>query len=309
MEVVYVLRTLWQRKWWVLGAFVLAVVAAIYVRYDVAPGARFGVATQEVLLDAPSSALGDLHRSIDPLAARSGVFARVLTSGSVVHEIARDAHLPAADIVVLGPPLIVDGVPDQSSRQRSGESSPKDRYKISVLRGDDLPLLSVSTQAPTREGARRLLDATTRALVRLVGRVQEQSAVPESRRLTIRVLGNAQARQAINAPSRLLTLAAFLTVFGLGCIVILMGPALVAALRAGNPPERLDGDLFRPLAPAGMPGNGSGDLAAERGESIDAVLEKATLATDDSGRVVPLDPEHRLFGDSTQRVLRRRRDS
>lgn len=309
MEFIYVLRTLWHRKWWVLAAFVLAVVAAIYVRHEMTPGGRFGVASQEVLLDAPSSALGDLHREIDPLAQRGGVFAQVLTSEPLVDEIGRNAGIPGAEIAVTGPPLIIDGLPAQSTKPR-GQRSVKADYAIRVLRGDNLPLLSISSQAPTPGEARRLVDGTTRALAKLVDRVQQQSEIPENRRLTIRVFGSVQAGQVIDPPAKLPVLAAFLFVFGLGCIVILVVPAIVAGLRTTNSPHGLAADLFRPPAPAGMTDNGSGDLTAraEWAESLGADLDRAPLGSDSPSHVVALDPERWPVGESADRVLRDQRD-
>ena len=303
MELVYALRTLWERKWWVLGAFAAAVAVAAYLHSD---GTRFGVASQEVLLDAPSSALGDLGRDIEPLTARTGVFARVLMSQEVVDEIGRDAGIPAAKIRAQGPPLLVNGIPDQATRQSSEGTS---GYVFSVRRGDELPLLTVSARAPTPEEARRLASATTRALVKLVDRAQAQSAVPERRRLTIRMFGATKGKEAVEQPRRLLLFAAFLGVFGLGCFVILVGPGIVAALRTGGAPRQ-------PMAAAGANGNGNRDMVGdpEWSESVDAMFERGSRPVNGVRDEEPLDAERRTAGDVVLRdvVLRdleRQRDS
>jgi hypothetical protein len=305
MELVVLLKTLWQRRWWTLGAFALALLAAASVRFEISPSGfadravHFGVASREVLLDAPSSTLGDLGRDIEPLTARGSVFARVLTSEGVVKDIGRHAGIRAARIAVQGPPLVVQGIPDAANEERSKALAGSNPYQVTVLRGDDLPVLTVFTRAPTAGEARRLANGTTRALVELVDRAQAQAAVPESRRLTIRVLGPATAREAVDQPSALLALAAFIGVFGLGCVAILVGPGLVAALRAE--------EVARPLAPAGTSPNGNGDMhdLADRGGWIDLRRE----AFRQRGNEFAPDRDSRSAGDAERGGLARRRDT
>lgn len=237
MELVEILKSLWRSRAWVVVGAVLAVAAAIAAgtRGQTTQG---GTASAEILIDARESALGDLRRETLPLVARSAIFARFLGADGATDAIAREAGLPTEEIAVLGPKLLIDGVPDQASAERAIELSDEADYLIQVQQGDDLPLLTIFTQAPTKEGASGLANSTAAALERYVSKYQERAAIPERRRVTIRQLGSARSGDFKESPSAILPFAVFLAIFGLSCLAILAWPSITAAWRSPEPSSR-----------------------------------------------------------------------
>jgi hypothetical protein len=231
MELVRILKSLWLRKYLVAVGLVLALAVAVAM-YTKGTKVHVGTGSAEILIDAEQSALGDLRRDTLPLVARSGIFARFLGADGVTDSIAREAGIPKRDIAVVGPKLRIDGVPDQESAERANEMRGAASHLLQVQQGDDLPLLTIFTQAPTEEGARKLANSTADALEGYVSRYQEEAGVPEKRRVAIRQLGEARASEFESAPGLVLPFMAFCFVFGLSCFAIIAWPSVRAVWRS-----------------------------------------------------------------------------
>jgi hypothetical protein len=220
MELVEILRILRSR--WILLAIVTAVAvlaaAAVVVRGETDRG---GAASAEVLVDARESTLGDLRHETLPLVARSSILARFLAAGAATETIASEAGLPANDLTVVGPPLTINAVPDAEGAERATERAEAAEYLVQVQQGDDLPLLTIVTEAPDEAQARALADGTVAALTDFVTDFQDDAAIPGKRRVTIRQLGDTRASAFVESPSPLLPAAAFTIVLALGCALIL----------------------------------------------------------------------------------------
>lgn len=240
MELVEILKALRRKRAWVAVAGAIALLGALSVLYrpGLPPESRAtstGAGTTEILIDAPESTLGDLHRDIAPLVTRGGIFSHFLATDEAAREIARESGIRPRQITVARPRLVLDGVPDQTSTRPPGAGD----YLVQVKQGDNLPVLSIFTQAPTAAGARRLADATAAALSNAVTRVQEETGVREARRLTIRQLGTARAGMVEKKPSGVLAVGVFFVVFAGFCLAILAWPRLVEAWRAPGPAQGL----------------------------------------------------------------------
>jgi hypothetical protein len=249
MELVEILKALWSRRIIVAVAAVVAFALALTVLYQpgLPPQSRAqtsGAGSTEILIDAPQSTLGDLRRDITPLIARGGIFSRFLATDDAAKEIARESGVPARELTVSGPKLSIDGVPDQGAAKRAADARGTDPYLVQVQQGDELPVLSIFTSAPTARGARRLADATATALSNAVTSVQDETAVPEKRRLTIRQLGSARAGEVTDKPSPAFAVVVFLALFGLFCLAILGWPRLVLAWRGHGQPVAGDSNGF-----------------------------------------------------------------
>jgi capsular polysaccharide biosynthesis protein len=231
MELVHILKSLWVRKYLVAVAFVLAVAVAAAL-HSKGTKVQGGTASAEILIDAEQSALGDLRRDTLPLVARSGIFARFLGADGVTDAIAREAGIPVKDIAVIGPKLRIDGVPDQEAAERASQMMGAASHLLQVQQGDDLPLLTIYTQAPSPEGARKLANGTADALEAYVSRYQEEVGIPEKRRVAIRQLGEARASEFESAPGVVLPFMAFCVVFGLSCLAVIAWPNVKAAWRS-----------------------------------------------------------------------------
>lgn len=244
MELVWILRALWRKRALVAVGGAIALLGALSVLYRPTwpPESRattVGAGSTEILIDAPESTLGDLARDITPLVTRGGVFSRFLVTDAAAKEIGEESGIPAGKITVAGPKLNIDGVPDQSAAKRAMRLGGTGGYLVQVQQGDDLPVLSVATQAPTATEARRLADGTAAALRDTVTRIQDETGVREKRRLTIRQLGPARGAKLEDKPSLLLAFAVFVGLLGAFCLAILAWPRLVEAWRSPGPGQEL----------------------------------------------------------------------
>jgi hypothetical protein len=283
MELVYILNALWRKRWIVALGVLIGGLAAISMLFRVSLSPlglhdrsfTVGGASTEILIDAPKSALGDQKPDITNLTSRTGIFARFLTSEGATAEIARDAGVPGDSITVTGQPLMVDGVPDAQTAERVSKLGTARKYLLRVQQGSDLPVIQIYTQAPTKEGARRIADSAAVALSRVVEDIQRTSDVPEKRRLVIRQLGNTRAGEVSEKPSLPFAAALFFGIVGAFCLAILGGPSVVAAWRAEERAQR--------LLPVVSNGNGNhphsqtGDQTAQ---SVEAILLAAFTAAD-----------------------------
>jgi hypothetical protein len=244
MELVWILKALWRKRVWVAVGGGVALLGALSVLYQ--PGlpperrvTTVGAGSTEILIDAPQSTLGDIGRDVTSLVSRGGIFARYLATDAAAKEIGKEAGIPGGQITVAGPKLNIDGVPDQSSAKRAMRLGGAGGYLVQVQQGDDLPVLSIFTQAPTAGEARRLADGTAGALSNMVTRVQEETGVKEKRRLTIRQLGNSRAAELEEKPSGVLAIVVFCVLLGAFCLAILGWPRLVEAWRAPGPGQAI----------------------------------------------------------------------
>jgi len=235
MELVQILKTLSRSKALVAAAAVLALLAAIAVVATRGSTERGGAASAEVLVDARDSTLGDLRHDTLPLVSRSNILARYLGAGGATDSIADEARVPADELTVVGPPLNIDGVPDQAAAEEATQEATGAPYLVQVQQGDELPMLTILSKAPTVEGARALTDGTISALTDFVSEYQDQTEIPSNRRVTIRPLGETRASAFTSSPSPLLPIAVFILVFGMSCIAIAAWPNVSRALREDGP--------------------------------------------------------------------------
>ena len=236
MELVYVLKTLWARRVLVAVGLVLAIGAALLVATRISGSAvKVGAASTEILVDASDPTLGDLRRDVEPLIVRGSIFTRFLASEGATRVLAEESGVPAGKIAVAGPSLSIAGVPDAKSAEQIASLESKRPYAVQVQQGDELPVLSIFTQAPTEQGALRLANGAASALERIVADIQERSGVPDKRKVEIRQLGTARSGVLEEKQSMLLAVVAFLVVFVLFCLALLAWPALVAAWRSPTP--------------------------------------------------------------------------
>ena len=235
MKFILILREFWRRRLAVVAAAVVAALVAAVVVYDV------GVAPPslakkdhaeaqgeiEILIDSNRSPIADVGRDLEPLTARAGVFARYIAGGNVIKRIAQTTGIPAKQIEVAGPtplPGEAIGVPTGPLKLLP--------YGIEIAQRDELPIVNVSTRAPTVQEAQALAAATPDAIRTIVGAIQEKQRIPVKKRVTFRVLGPAQADLATEALGAKAAIGIFLVVFGIGLLLILGLPRLVEAWRS-----------------------------------------------------------------------------
>jgi uncharacterized protein YneF (UPF0154 family) len=227
------LRELWKHKVLVILAVIIALAAAVLAVYQVSVsppsvsknGTVEARGSSEILIDSARSPIAGSKRDISGLISRAGVFARLMGGGDVVAQIAEDAGVSPKEVDVAGPSPLPGEAPGISE---AAETLP---YGLSFTEVPELPIVSVTTRAPTVREAAALAAAAPEALRGVITSVQKQQETPATERVEVRVLGPAQAKLEDEAPGAKMAAAIFFVVLALELGLILGIPRLVAAWR------------------------------------------------------------------------------
>jgi hypothetical protein len=223
------LRELWKRKVLMTISVVIALALAILAVYQVSGtsiskrGSVEAHGSSEILIDSARSPIAGSKRDIGGLISRAGVFARLMAGGDVVAQIAEDAGVDPEAIEVAGPsplPGEAPGITDAAALLP---------YGLAFTEVAELPIVSVTTRAPTVEEAAALAAAAPKALRGVIRSVQKQQATPAKERVEVRVLGPPQAKLEDEAPGAKVAVAIFFVVLALEIGLILGFPRFVAA--------------------------------------------------------------------------------
>ena len=230
MEFALILRELWARKRMLaLGTF-LAFVAALLSVYRLDGFAlkkrtlQYSSASTILLVDTPTSVLGDVKTEFVPLINRAQVYANFLASPGILDLVAKRAGLSGEQLYAAGPvePLEPRTIQEPTATKRNveitGEATP---YRLTFTDSSSAPTIGVFTQAPTTNTAEVLANAAGTGLEQYVEQVQAQEKVPLSLRVVIRQLGTAHGGVVDGGFSRSLALVVFLAVMFLWCVMML----------------------------------------------------------------------------------------
>jgi hypothetical protein len=275
---IYFLKELWQRRLAVILAGAGAALISVLVVFSVSPSSmsiskRDHVEARgsiEILIDSERSPIADVGRDLEPLTARAGVFARYMAGGNVIKQISKTTGIPVKQIEVAGPaPLPGEAV---------GTTAPPTNvlpYGFQIVQRDELPIVNVETRAPTVTEARDLAAAAPPAVRGIVADIQEQQRIPDSKKVTFRVLGPAQADLTNEALGIKAAVGIFLVLFILGVLLIFGIPRLIDAWRAvdAEPPAEGQFGVF-PRVPPALPGDPAAPPALAPAE---AIAERAQL--------------------------------
>ena len=179
MNIILLLKELWQKRRLVAGAAGFAVLVAAVLVYDVSlfppslskQDHHEARGSMEILVDSAVSPIGDVRRQLTPLSERAGIFARYVAGGEVVTDIAKETGIPAKQIQVAGPIAVPGAAP--GSEEPAPFIHP---YGIEIAQHATLPILDVATRAPTVAEARDLAAAVPAALRRIVSGIQQRQA-------------------------------------------------------------------------------------------------------------------------------------
>jgi capsular polysaccharide biosynthesis protein len=257
-----VLKELWKRRLLVALAIVVAVAAGVLtykqVGKDSPPEAQ---GTTEVLIDSARSPIAGSKRNVEALATRAAVFSRLMASADIVKEIAREAGVQPWEIQVKGPQPFPGEVPGVSE---AGETLP---YGLTFTQVGELPIVTITSRAPTVAAARALAAAAPRSLDEMVKSTQKRQKTPARERVEIRVLGPALLSSVDNSPGKKVAIAAFFGVLLLELALILAIPRLVSAwCRADDEDELEDvADITEPTPTLVIP---SGVARKERRDRV-----------------------------------------
>lgn len=257
MAFVDTIRQLWQRKGLVAVVFVLAVLAAILTAYQVSispPGLhkrtlQVAAASSQILVDSPKSTLvsGGTTDTFDALATRAKIYGQYLSSLEARRQIAEKVGVPPATIATAGPYSPETGqisYEAQPAGERANELLKEGAVNRLVFTAQEgVPIISVSSQAPTTERAVALANASFQVLTDYVNSLEAEDK-PVSDGVTLRELGTPQGGTLGSSNGKILMVLAFLAVFGLGCAAILLIPSFARRWRALDDVDRAHHQAF-----------------------------------------------------------------
>jgi hypothetical protein len=210
-----------------------------------------------VLIDTPTSDLIDVApKGSDTLAGRATLLANLMVDGVVEDQIAKRAGLD--------PDKLVGLAADADADPTAPTPGPRD-YVLTTgvaltTSGDQLPIITIDTQAPDVKGAERLANAAIAGLTAYLDSQATAQSVPQGRRLRVTGLGPAQAGVGERGPSHALSLIATILIFSIGCTLLLVFHAVLRDWNATSYDDALDlypdeGDLETPPPLALVPGS------------------------------------------------------
>lgn len=260
------IRELWSRKGLLAIGAVVALLAAVVSVSNVSlfpPKLGKGTleyysARTQILVDSSDSSIADLGRDFTPMVARANVYSRFLTTPSALDFIGQKAGVPPSEIYAEGPyqlgqaRYVQEPTAERSGAQLLGREA---RYRLRFDSDPELPIVVAYAEAPSAAVATALAEGSASGLAEYVENIQDQQAIPEKRRVTIRQLGSTTAKPVTAGASPKVAAFVFIVVFGLWCLGMLglqrMRDAWHAS--AAGPPQS-----------QGKNGRGNGSVTAER---------------------------------------------
>jgi hypothetical protein len=230
MGLALVLRELSTRRRLLALGVLVAAVASILSVYRFEGGSlkprslQYSAASTQVLVDTQSSVLGNFSQSFEPLSARALVYANFMTSPAVLDLVGQQVGLSGAQIYAAGPVNAqeprVEQEPTALKRnvELTGETKP---YRLGFESQQNVPTISINSQAPTTAQAVALANAAAVAMQRYVATVETANGIPPKSRVVIRQLGPASGSAVNSGISKALAGMVFVAVFGLWCVLML----------------------------------------------------------------------------------------
>ncbi len=247
MEIGYALSELWRLKWWVALGLLVGVAAAMSVIFKLPSFEKksyeLGAASTEVVVEARKLPLGDIGSSSaqggPSLVSRTALYSRLIGSPPVRTLISQSSGIPAWAIVVTAPPVAGQTGREVSSEERSNELLVEgNTYRVLAAANPELPVLSISTQAPTAAEAIKLANGAVEGLARFVHQTAQAQDVPPSRRLRFRQLGPAAGGTVSANADYTVAGLAFFGAFAAWCALVLILSRITTSWRSARAAER-----------------------------------------------------------------------
>jgi len=296
-----ILQDLWRCRRLVAVFALVAVLIGLLVAYHPSFPARsrahhVGEGHLQILVDTPASQVVEVETDgSSSLGSRASLIANLMVAGEVKQAIARAAKLPPQRLIAISDAAVVPSTPS-AVRVKDPRAF---LLKTSVVSNEDgvqLPIIAVDTQAPDAQSAAALANAAAAGLKEYLDARAKGTGVPDAKRLQVRSLGVAQARDVVKGPGKILAAFVAIFIFGILCGTLLLAIRMASTVRrlqrrdpfvpdwddAGTgddpePAEPFDHDGHHapvvPFAPAAMP---PGASRAERGDArVQAAPNKA----------------------------------
>lgn len=236
MELLPILRLAWRRRL----ALGLGVVVAVALGVLSARGGatHAGVASTHLLLDTPVSQLVDAApKGADTLGWRTELLADLVTTRQARLQIAREAHVPVRQLVVVSPllntPVLPTTLPRRAARVAAGASG---LYVLSVLADGTLPMVALQARAPSRAAAEAVVAAGASALKAAAALPADS---PDTQPIVVQDAGSIRGLDVASGAGRKRMLAVAIASLSLWCTAILLVPAVLRRARRGIRRARL----------------------------------------------------------------------
>ncbi len=261
MELVAILRLLWRHRVLVLVAGLVAVLVGLSTSFRIGLPPKLesrhyqvGIGSATALVDTPHSQVVDLGpdtgADIATLSARASLLASLMTSSPLKDQIARRAGIDANELDTAAPDAVTGESADVVLKGKD-QTAHVLKAAIANLESGQIPIISVSTQAPDAAGAARLADASVKVLQSHILTTAGTDNVPERRRVVVRALGPARSTTVSRGPSPIVGLGVGLLIFGVGCGAIVGISALRRGWRRAAEIERLARDDYAAFPESG----------------------------------------------------------
>jgi hypothetical protein len=231
MEFALILRELSRRRSALAVGLLIAAIAATFSVYHLEGGTlkaralQYSSASTQVFVDTPSSILGNLGPSFEPLQARANVYANFMASPTFLNLVGQRAGIDGERLYAAGPidPSVPRVVQEPTAVERNveitGETTP---YRLNFNSDPNLPTIGIYAQAPTTPEAIQLANASAVSLEQYVTSLETSGHTPPQSRVVIRQLGQANGGVVNGGISKSLAAMAFIGVFVVWCILVLL---------------------------------------------------------------------------------------
>lgn len=248
MELAQALQQLSMRKIWLAVGLLVAAVVGVGAKQSLKPTVYSAAATQMVV-DSPRSALGDIGAALDPVVARAGLYARLMTSPEALDAIGRASGIPGNQIAATGPVDV--GLPQPAALPTPTVVAT--HFKLELNQNPALPTVDIYTEAPTTRQAIALANGAVTGFAAYLSALEAQSGVLPLHRVQIRELGSAIGGVVDSGASSKLAVLVAVAVLLAWCLMILLFLKMRAGLAARRAagltaaaPSARNGDLTHP---------------------------------------------------------------
>jgi hypothetical protein len=200
-----------------------------------------GMATKQLYVDAPQSALGRLDVDAGPMIARTGTLTQVIDSEQIRVETARLSHIPVHDLTVEGPfsgPPSINNVVTPSEARAHQVIAERTPYRLTSLVHTDLPVVTLFVQAPSPEAAAAVAENAYRALQRYLASLERPLAAKPLHQLVVRSMGPPAAGSVHGGIGKAVTVFAFLATLIIGLLLLLSASGVRRRIRGGTATPR-----------------------------------------------------------------------
>lgn len=214
MGFIFSLRRLVRHRLLLGLGFLLAAFLAAYTAVQSSP-ATVSASTQ-ILVDAGQSPINDTSQGFDPVVPRATVYGNLMTSPALLDVIGRAAGIPGDEISAAGPVG-----PDTGVRVLQPATAGPGGYSLQFDTDPTLPIIRVTSKAPTGRQAAALAAAVGTGLASYLSHIADVQNVSAKNRVVVRELG----APAVVSKSKdtLVVSIAILVAVALGwCVVLLI---------------------------------------------------------------------------------------